>query len=58
MPASTSRSSPSSSSNKHIGGAPEKDATVIRLWRELFRDHNVSSEWWAKTVEDRPIGWT
>ena len=31
--------------------AAEKDATVIRLGRALFRDHKVSSELWAKTVE-------
>jgi hypothetical protein len=27
---------------------PEKDATVIRLGRALFRDHKVSPELWAK----------
>jgi 4-carboxymuconolactone decarboxylase len=37
--------------NKDVAGLPEKDATVIRLARALFRDHKVSSELWAKTVE-------
>ena len=37
--------------NKDVAGLPEKDATVIRLGRALFRDHKVSSQLWAKTVE-------
>lgn len=37
--------------NKDVAGLSEKDATVIRLARALFRDHKVSSELWAKTVE-------
>jgi 4-carboxymuconolactone decarboxylase len=37
--------------NKDVAGLSEKDATVIRLGRALFRDHKVSSELWAKTVE-------
>jgi 4-carboxymuconolactone decarboxylase len=37
--------------NKDVAGLPEKDATVIRLARALFRDHKVSPELWAKTVE-------
>jgi 4-carboxymuconolactone decarboxylase len=37
--------------NKDVAGLPEKDATVIRLARALFRDHKVSSALWAKTVE-------
>jgi 4-carboxymuconolactone decarboxylase len=37
--------------NKDVAGLPEKDATVIRLGRALFRDHKVSAELWAKTVE-------
>jgi 4-carboxymuconolactone decarboxylase len=37
--------------NKDVAGLPEKDATVIRLGRALFRDHKVSSDLWAKTVE-------
>ena len=32
-------------------GLAEKDATVVRLGRALLRDHKVSSELWAKTVE-------
>jgi hypothetical protein len=34
-----------------VSGLSEKDTTVIRLGRALFRDHKVSSELWAKTVE-------
>jgi len=37
--------------NRGLAGVPEKEATVIRLGRALFRDHKVSSELWAKTVE-------
>lgn len=37
--------------NRDVAGLSEKDATVIRLGRALFRDHKVSSELWAKTVE-------
>ena len=37
--------------NKDVSGLSEKDATVIRLGRALLRDHKVSSELWAKTVE-------
>jgi 4-carboxymuconolactone decarboxylase len=37
--------------DKDVAGLPEKDSTVIRLGRALFRDHKVSSEVWAKTVE-------
>jgi 4-carboxymuconolactone decarboxylase len=37
--------------NKDVAGLPEKDATVIRLARALFKDHKVSPELWAKTVE-------
>ncbi|HLG57177.1 MAG TPA: hypothetical protein VI485_17690 [Vicinamibacterales bacterium] len=37
--------------NKDVTGLIEKDATVIRLGRALFREHKVSSELWAKTVE-------
>jgi 4-carboxymuconolactone decarboxylase len=36
--------------NRDLTGLPEKDATVIRLGRALFREHKVSSELWAKTV--------
>jgi 4-carboxymuconolactone decarboxylase len=34
--------------NRDLAGLPEKDATVIRLGRALFRDHKVSSDLWAK----------
>ena len=37
--------------DRDVAGLPEKDATVIRLGRALFRDHKVSPELWAKTVE-------
>jgi 4-carboxymuconolactone decarboxylase len=37
--------------NRDVTGISEKDATVIRLGRAIFRDHKVSSELWAKTVE-------
>ena len=34
--------------NRDLAGVPEKDATVIRLGRALFRDRRVSPELWAK----------
>ena len=37
--------------NRDVSGLVEKDATVIRLGRALLRDHKVSPELWAKTVE-------
>jgi 4-carboxymuconolactone decarboxylase len=37
--------------NRDVAGLPEKDATVIRLGRAIFRDHRVSPELWAKTVQ-------
>ena len=37
--------------NRDVTGLPEKDATVIRLGRAIFRDHTVSPELWAKTVD-------
>lgn len=37
--------------NRDVAGLPEKDATVIRLGRALFRQHKVSPNLWAKTVE-------
>ena len=37
--------------NRDVAGLQEKDATVIRLGRALLRDHKVSPELWAKTVE-------
>src|SRR5215471_9463656 len=37
--------------NREVAGLGEKDATAIRLGRALFRDHRVSPELWAKTVE-------
>jgi 4-carboxymuconolactone decarboxylase len=36
---------------KDVAGLSEKDATVIRLGRALFRERKVSSELWAKMVE-------
>jgi 4-carboxymuconolactone decarboxylase len=37
--------------NRDPAAVAEKDATVIRLGRALFRDHRVSSELWAQMVE-------
>jgi 4-carboxymuconolactone decarboxylase len=37
--------------DRDVTGLSEKDATVIRLGRALLRDHAVSPELWAKTVE-------
>jgi 4-carboxymuconolactone decarboxylase len=37
--------------NRDVAGLPEKDATVIRLGRALFRERKVSPALWAKTVE-------
>jgi 4-carboxymuconolactone decarboxylase len=37
--------------NRDVTGLPDKDATLIRLGRALLRDHKVSSELWARTVE-------
>ena len=37
--------------NRDVAGLSEKDATVIRLGRAVFRDHKVSPAVWAKTVE-------
>jgi 4-carboxymuconolactone decarboxylase len=37
--------------NRDLTGLPDKDATVIRLGRALFRDHKVSAELWARMVE-------
>src|SRR5579863_6515966 len=37
--------------NKPVTGLSEKDATVITFGRTLFREHKVSSELWAKMVE-------
>jgi 4-carboxymuconolactone decarboxylase len=37
--------------DRDVSGLSEKDATVIRLGRALLRDHKVSPELWAKTVE-------
>ena len=37
--------------NRDVTGLAEKDATVIRLARALFRDHKVSPDLWARMVE-------
>jgi 4-carboxymuconolactone decarboxylase len=37
--------------DKDVTGLAEKDATVIRFFRGLFREHKVSSDLWAKMVE-------
>lgn len=36
--------------NRPLGGLPEKDATVIRFGRQLFRDKNVDSATFATAV--------
>jgi 4-carboxymuconolactone decarboxylase len=37
--------------NKNLDGLPEKDATVIRMGRELLRQHKLSSAVFAKSIE-------
>jgi len=37
--------------NRDLTGVPEKDATVVRLGRAIFRDHKVSSGLWATMVK-------
>ncbi len=37
--------------DKALAGLSEQDATVIRFGRELLRDHRMSSETFAKSVE-------
>lgn len=37
--------------NKDVTSLPEKEATVIRMGREIFRQHHVSSAVFAKAVE-------
>jgi 4-carboxymuconolactone decarboxylase len=37
--------------NRPVTGLSDKDATVILLGRALLREHKVSSELWARTVE-------
>ena len=37
--------------NRDLGGVPDKDATVIRLGRAIFRDHKVSPELWAGMIK-------
>ena len=38
--------------DKDVTGLSEKDATLIRFFRALFRAHKVNSELWAKMVEE------
>jgi 4-carboxymuconolactone decarboxylase len=35
----------------NVTGLAEKDATLIRFFRALFREHKVSSELWAKMID-------
>ena len=35
----------------NVAGLAEKDATLIRFFRALFREHKVSNELWAKMIE-------
>ena len=37
--------------NRDLTGVPEKDATLIRLGRAIFRDHRVSPDLWARMVQ-------
>ena len=37
--------------DRDVKGLAEKDATLIRFFRALFREHKVSSELWAKQIE-------
>ena len=37
--------------NKDVAGLPEKDATVIRMGREVFRQHHVSPAVFAQAVQ-------
>ncbi len=37
--------------NRDVAGLADKDATMIRFFRALFREHKVSSELWAKMIE-------
>ena len=37
--------------NRDLAGVPEKDATLIRLGRAIFRDHRVSPDLWARMVQ-------
>lgn len=37
--------------DREVAGLSEKDATVIRVGRALFRDHRVTPELYAKSVE-------
>jgi 4-carboxymuconolactone decarboxylase len=37
--------------NRNLAGVPDKDATVIRLGRAIFRDHRVSPDLWAQMVQ-------
>ena len=38
--------------DRDVTGLADKDATVIRFFRALLREHKVSSELWAKMVTD------
>ncbi len=38
--------------DRDVAGLAEKDATLIRFGRALFRDHRVSSELWARMVQE------
>jgi 4-carboxymuconolactone decarboxylase len=37
--------------DRDVAGLPDKDATVIRLGRAIFRDHKVAPELWAGMVQ-------
>jgi 4-carboxymuconolactone decarboxylase len=37
--------------DRDVRGLAEKDATVIQFLRALFREHKMSSDLWAKTIQ-------
>jgi 4-carboxymuconolactone decarboxylase len=37
--------------NRDVTGLADKDATLIRFGRALFRDHKVGSDLWAKMID-------
>jgi hypothetical protein len=37
--------------NRDVTGLADKDATLIRFFRALFREHKVSSDLWAKMID-------
>jgi hypothetical protein len=50
VPVLSSRSSTSSSTTVPCDGLAEKDATLIRYFRALLREHSVTSDLFAKMI--------